>query len=140
MTRSADTRLAALLAIAMLALNVAAVSSRLGFLHKPKQVKEYDHWRYVEMARGAEGRPALQSEPPYCFRPAVPALVRALTHVGFSVNAGFFLVTNAALFGFLLVLWIHLRDLGFALSFRARGSSWPASPRAPCGGSSTSTG
>jgi len=120
-TPSSDTRLGMLLAIALLALNVAPVSSRLGFIHKPKQVKEYDHWRYVEMARGAEGRPALQKEPPYCFRLAVPALVRGLTRVGLSVNAGFFLVTNAALFGFLLVLWLHLRDLGFALSLRVTG-------------------
>jgi hypothetical protein len=120
-TRSADTRLGVLLAIALLGLNVASVSSRLGFLHKPKQVKEYDHWRYVEMARGADGRPALQKEPPYCFRVAVPALVRGLTRLGLSVNAGFFLVTNAVLFGFLLVLWLHLRDLGFALSLRFTG-------------------
>jgi hypothetical protein len=114
-TRSGDTCLGVLLGILVLALNVASVSSRLGFLHKPKQVKEYDHWRYVEMARGAEGRPALQREPPYCFRLAVPALVRGLTRLGLSVNAGFFLVTNGVLFGFLLVLWLHLRDLGLAL-------------------------
>jgi hypothetical protein len=120
-TRSADTRLGVLLAIALLGLNVSSVSSRLGFLHKPKQVKEYDHWRYVEMARGADGRPALQKEPPYCFRVAVPALVRGLTRLGLSVNAGFFFVTNAVLFGFLLVLWLHLRDLGFALSLRFTG-------------------
>ena len=119
MTRSADTRLGALLAVLVLGLNVAAVASHLGFLHKPKQVKEYDHWRYVEMARGPEGRPALQREPPYCFRLAVPVLVRGLTCLGLSVNAGFFLVTNTALFGFLLVLWLHLRDLGFALPVRA---------------------
>jgi hypothetical protein len=120
-TRSADARLGALLAIALLGLNVASVSSRLGLVHKPKQVKEYDHWRYIEMARGAEGRPALQREPPYCFRLAVPALVRALARLGLSVNAGFFLVTNAVLFGFLLVLWLHLRDLGFALPLRVTG-------------------
>jgi hypothetical protein len=119
--RAADTGLGALLAVLLLALNVLAVSSRLGFLHKPKQVKEYDHWRYVEMARGPEGRPALQREPPYCFRLAVPALVRALGHLGLSENAGFFLVTNAVLFGFLLVLWLHLRDLGFSLALRATG-------------------
>jgi hypothetical protein len=120
-TRSADTRLGVVLALALLGLNVASVSSRLGLLHKPKQVKEYDHWRYVEMARGEEGRPALQREPPYCFRLAVPALVRALTRLGLSLNAGFFLVTNAALFGFLLVLWLHLRDLGFGVSLRVTG-------------------
>ncbi len=121
MTHRADTALGALVALGLLALNVTCVSSRLGFLHKPKQVKEYDHWRYVEMARGEEGRPALQREPPYCFRVAVPALVRGLSRIGFSENAAFFLVTNAALFGFLLVLWLHLRDLGFALSLRVAG-------------------
>ena len=120
-TRSADTRLGALLVVLVLAINVLAVSSRLGFLHKPNQVKEYDHRRYIEMAKGAEGRPALQREPPYCFRLAVPALVRGLTRLGMSVNAGFFLVTNAVLFGFLLVLWLHLRDLGFAVSLRVTG-------------------
>jgi len=120
-TSRVDTALGALLAVGVLALNVTCVSARLGFLHKPKQVKEYDHWRYVEMARGEEGRPALQKEPPYCFRVAVPALVRGLSRIGLSVNAGFFLVTNAVLFGFLLVLWIHLRDLGFGLSLRVTG-------------------
>jgi hypothetical protein len=73
------------------------------------------------MARGSEGRPALQREPPYCFRVAVPALVRGLSRLGVSVNAGFFLITNAALFGFLLVLWLHLRDLGLALPLRVTG-------------------
>jgi hypothetical protein len=120
-TRSADNRLGALLAVLILLLNVLAVSSRLGFLHKPKQVKEYDHWRYVEMARGPEGRPALQREPPYCFRLAVPAVVRGLTRGGLPENAAFFLVTNAVLFGFLLLLWVHLRDLGFALPLRVTG-------------------
>jgi hypothetical protein len=120
-TRSADTRIGALLAVFLLALNVASVSSRLGFPHKPKQVKEYDHWRYIEMARGPQGRPALQREPPYCFRLAIPALARGLTRLGLSENASFFLITNAALFGFLLVLWLHLRDLGFALALRVTG-------------------
>jgi hypothetical protein len=120
-THPADTRLGALLAVLLLAVNVASVSSRLGFLHKPKQVKEYDHWRYIEMARGPAGRPALQQEPPYCFRIAVPALVRGLTRLGLGENAAFFLVTNAVLFGFLLVLWLHLRDLGFSLALRVAG-------------------
>ena len=121
MTRTADTRLGVVIVVLILGFNVLAVSSHLGFLHKPNQVKEYDHRRYIEMAQGAKGRPELQKEPPYCFRLAVPALVRGLSRVGLSVNAGFFLVTNAALFGFLLVLWLHLRDLGFALSLRVSG-------------------
>lgn len=121
MTRSADSGLGAALAVLLLAVNVASVASQLGFLHKAKQVKEYDHWRYIEMARGPEGRPALQREPPYCFRLAVPTLVRGLKHLGLSENAAFFLVTNAVLFGFLLLLWLHLRDLGFSLALRVAG-------------------
>ncbi|HEX9190278.1 MAG TPA: hypothetical protein VGB87_24590, partial [Vicinamibacteria bacterium] len=121
LSRVSDTWLGALLAVLLLGVNVWSVSSRLGLVHKPKQVKEYDHWRYVEMARGPEGREALRQEPPYCFRLAVPALVRGLTRLGLSVNAGFFLVTNGVLFGFLLLLWLHLRDLGFPLALRATG-------------------
>ena len=117
-SRAGDTRLGSLVAILLLATNVASVSARLGFLHKAKQVKEYDHWRYLEMARGPEGRPELQREPPYCFRLAIPAAARGLVRLGFSENAAFFLLTNVALFGFLLLLWLHLRDLGFAWPLR----------------------
>jgi hypothetical protein len=73
------------------------------------------------MARGPEGKPELQREPPYCFRLAVPALARGLTRLGLGENASFYLVTNAALFGFLLLLWLHLRDLGFSLALRVTG-------------------
>jgi hypothetical protein len=121
LTRAADTRLGALLAVLLLAANVASVSARLGFLHKPKQVKETDHWRYIEMARGPQGREQLQREPPYCFRLAVPAAARGLVRLGASENAAFFALTNAVLFGFLLLLWLHLRDLGFGLDLRVAG-------------------
>ena len=121
LSRAADTRLGALLALLLLAVNVASVAAALGFLHKAKQVKEYDHWRYIEMSRGAEGNPQLQREPPYCFRLAVPALARGLMRLGLSENAAFYAVTNAALFAFLLLLWLHLRDLGFPLALRATG-------------------
>jgi len=117
----ADTRLGMLLALLMLVLNILSVASVLGFPHKPKQVKEYDHWRYIEMARGPEGKPELQREPPYCFRLAVPGLARGLMRLGLSENASFFVLTNAALFGFLLLLWLHLRDLGFSLPLRVTG-------------------
>ena len=84
-------------------------------------MKEYDHWRYIEMARGPEGNPELQREPPYCFRLAVPALARGLMRMGLAENAAFYLITNAALFGFLLLLWLHLRDLGFSPPLRVTG-------------------
>ena len=121
LSRRADTRLGVLLSLLLLAANILAVASELGFLHKPKQVKEYDHWRYIEMARGSEGQPELQREPPYCFRLAVPALARGLMRLGLPENAAFYLLTNAALFGFLLLLWLHLRDLGFSLPLRVTG-------------------
>ncbi len=121
LSRAADTRLGALLALLLLAVNILSVASELGFLHKAKQVKEYDHWRYIEMSRGPEGQPELQREPPYCFRLAVPALARGLTRLGLPENAAFYLITNAALFGFLLLLWLHLRDLGFSLPLRVTG-------------------
>ena len=121
LSRAADTRLGALLALCLLAVNILSVASQLGFLHKAKEVKEYDHWRYIEMARGPEGQARLQHEPPYCFRLAVPALARGLMWAGLGENASFFWITNAALFGFLLLLWLHLRDLGFALPLRVTG-------------------
>ena len=121
LSRAADTRLGALVALMLLAVNILSVASELGFLHKAKQVKEYDHWRYIEMARGPEGKPELQREPPYCFRLAVPALARGLMRLGLPENVAFYLLTNAALFGFLLLLWLHLRDLGFSLPLRVTG-------------------
>lgn len=121
MTRSADLRLGALLALLVLALNAQSVSARLGFLHKAKQVKEYDHWRYIHMSRGEDGRPALQREPPYCYRVAIPALARVLVRLGLAENAAFYLLTSAVLFGFLVLLWLHLGDLGFSTPLRVTG-------------------
>src|SRR5205809_103541 len=76
LTGSSGVRLGVLLCLLILAVNVLSVSSRLGFLHKPKQVKELDHYRYIEMARGPEGRPELTREATYCWRILVPALAR----------------------------------------------------------------
>ncbi len=120
-TRPAELRLGALLALLVLAVNALSVSASLGFLHKAKQVKEYDHWRYIEMSRGGQGRPALQREPPYCYRVAVPAAARALVRLGLAENAAFYLLTSAVVFGFLLLLWVHLGDLGFSVPLRATG-------------------
>jgi hypothetical protein len=105
----------------ILALNVLSVSSRLGFLHKPKQVKERDHYRYIEMARGPEGRQELARESTYCWRILVPGLARLLNRAGLDLNLSFFLIANASLFGFLLALWAYLGALGFALPYRIAG-------------------
>jgi hypothetical protein len=110
-----DLLTGALAATLALGLNAGYVSARLGFVHKPKQVRETDHFRYLEMAKGDGGRPELAREPPYCWRVLTPALARGLTHTGLSLNAAFYVVTNLSLFGFLLVLYLYLRDLGFDL-------------------------
>ena len=90
-TRAADARLGALLALLLLAVNVASVSSRLGFLHKPKQVKEYDHWRYVEMARGPEGARRSPASRPTAFGSRCRRSSGRSRRRVCPINAGFFL-------------------------------------------------
>ncbi len=122
-TRSFGVCLGVLLSLLILAVNVLSVSSQLGFLHKPKQVKELDHLRYIEMARGPEGRSQLAHEATYCWRILVPGLARLLNRAGLDLNLAFFLITNASLFGFLLALWAYLGALGFSLPYRVTGLS-----------------
>jgi hypothetical protein len=116
-----DWHWGALLALALLAVNSAWVSHRLGFLHKPKHVLEGDHHHYIAMARGPAGDPELARTPPYCFRVLTPAIVRGLGRLGLSLNAAFYLVTNLSLFGFLLVLWRLTAALGFGRLERVLG-------------------
>lgn len=116
-----ERRIAILVALLMLAVNVLAVSSRLGFLHKPKQVKELDHWRYIEMAKGDQGRPALTRQSTYCWRVFTPFVAGLLARAGLSLNAAFFAVTNVFLFGFLLALWAYLGAFGLDHGSRLLG-------------------
>jgi hypothetical protein len=116
-----DTRLGALLSILVLAANVWVVSSQLGFLHKAKQVKETDQWRYIQMARDPQRKDALAREATYCWRVFVPTAARMLTRTGMSLDLSFWIVTNVSLFGFLLVSWVYLRELGFELAYRVAG-------------------
>ncbi len=121
LTGSSGVRLGVLLCLLILAVNVLSVSSRLGFLHKPKQVKELDHYRYIEMARGPEGRPELTRKATYCWRILVPALARLMNRAGLDLNLSFFLITNVSLFGFLLALWAYFGALGFEIPYRVAG-------------------
>ena len=116
-----DTGLGALVSLFVLAVNVWVVSSQLGFLHKAKQVKETDQWRYIQMARDPERKAALSREATYCWRVFVPTLARTLMRAGLGENLSFWLITNVSLFGFLLVTWWYLRDLGFELPYRVAG-------------------
>lgn len=119
--RDRDLHLGILLSILILAVNVLSVASEVGFVHKPKRVHETDQYRYIEMAKGAAGRPELTHEPPYCWRVAIPAVAYTLVRGGVSMNVAFYALAVAAVFGFLLVTWLHLRDLGFTRAFRIAG-------------------
>jgi hypothetical protein len=119
--RLRDTRLGALVALLVLAVNVLHVSANLGFLHKAKQVKETDQWRYIQMARDPERKSPLTREGTYAWRVFVPTAARLLARCGLELNLSFWLITNVFLFGFLLTTWIYLRDLGFDLPLRLAG-------------------
>jgi hypothetical protein len=119
--RVGDTGLGALLAVLVLALNVLTVSARLGFIHKSRHVKESDHWRYISMARDPGRTQALSREDTYCWRVAVPVMVRGLMRAGVNIHVAFWVLTNLFLFGFLFVTWVYLRDLGFQLPYRVTG-------------------
>lgn len=108
-----DVLVGGLAALLALAVNAGYVSAHLGFVHRPKQVRESDHHHYIERAEGEAGRKALAEAPPYVWRVLTPLAARALMHAGLSVNAAFYLITNLSLFGFLLVLFLYLREVGF---------------------------
>jgi hypothetical protein len=120
---TAETRIGLLLSLLLLGVNVLSVARPLGLVHKPKQVKERDHYRYIEMARGPEGRQELATESTYCWRILVPGIARGLTRLGLELNQAFYVLTNASLFGFLFVFWVYLGDLGFSLPYRVAGLS-----------------
>jgi hypothetical protein len=48
-------------------------------------------------------------------------MVRVLMRAGVNIHVAFWSLTNLFLFGFLLVTWIYLRDLGFQLPYRVTG-------------------
>ncbi len=110
-----DVRWGGLAAAFLLAGNVVYVAAHMGsVVHKPKHVLESDHYRYIEMAKGRHGRPALAYEPPYCWRVLVPWMAGRMAAAGIDLNLSFWIITNVSLFGFLLVTFLHLRQLGFA--------------------------
>jgi hypothetical protein len=119
--RLGDTGLGALLSVFVLAVNVTTVSSQLGFIHKSRQVKESDHWRYLSMARDPGRTRPLSREDTYIWRVAVPMMARGLMKAGVNIHVAFWCLTNVFLFGFLLVTWIYLRDLGFEIPYRVAG-------------------
>jgi hypothetical protein len=108
------------LALALVGAQAAWVARDLGWLHRPRQVRETDHAVYIEMARAAVGRAAV--DPPFCARVGVPQLARSLERAGLDLNAAFYLVTNVGLVLFLLALHAQLGSLGFSPPVAALGT------------------
>ena len=108
-----DVLVGAIAALLALGLNAGYVSAHLGFVHRARQVRETDHHHYIEQAEGEAGRAELADAPPYCWRVLTPALAGALARTGLGLDRAFYLITNLSLFGFLLVLFLYLRELGF---------------------------
>jgi hypothetical protein len=102
----------ALLAGLILLGNAACVIAVLGPLHRPKAVLETDHRVYLEMAWNEPWRADVEA--PYCWRLLTPYLVFLLMKTGLGMNAAYYLLTNVALFGFLVCLHAYLGRLGFS--------------------------
>jgi len=111
------TPVAAALALLLVLVSVLVVGLGLGPPpHRPRQVKELDHHRYIAMAKAPPLPTAdpLARERPFAYRILVPALVRGLCAVsGASVHLAFWLTTVLFLWGWLFLLFLWLRLAGF---------------------------
>jgi hypothetical protein len=107
--------LGAALAAALVIGNVAYVSAFLGFRHGPNRVKESDHRIYIAMTRADAGDTddAPPRTAPFCWRVLVPELAALLVRAGASVDTAYLALTTLALWGWLLTLFVLLRQQGF---------------------------
>jgi hypothetical protein len=114
-TAPREVATAAAAAAAILLFNTAYVSSQVGFLHSAKDVAEFDHHIYRSLAQSPPGSPEPPGHrnAPFVWRVATPWLAYGLQRAGLGIDASSYAVTNAALFGFLVVLYGLLRRRGF---------------------------
>ncbi|MBK5254581.1 MAG: hypothetical protein JJE39_00965 [Vicinamibacteria bacterium] len=104
-----DVRMALALAALIVAANAGYVASKLGVVHRVRDVMETDHRHYIHMAMS----PQEAEDPPYAFRVAVPTLARGLMAWGLSVNQAFYALTQISLGAFLACTFLFLRARGF---------------------------
>jgi hypothetical protein len=105
-----DVRTALALSVLIVASNAGYVASKLGFIHRPREVMESDHRHYIHMATNPEE----PEDPPYAFRVAAPKLARGLMAWGLTVNQAFYALTQVSLTAFLACVFLFLRARGFA--------------------------
>jgi hypothetical protein len=121
-----DTALGALLAAALVALNVAWVASALGPPpHRPREVLELDHRHYIAMAGAPPGLAAspLAREAPFAHRVLAPFAVHLATRAGLDLHLAFWILTTLSATLFLFVVFRHLLTLGFTPGFAALGTT-----------------
>ena len=107
---------ALLAAIALVTLGAVWISLQLGFRHKAWAVLEWDHHRYIAMARPTDERLGLPEarEAPFLWRVLAPMLVERMTRLGLHIHTAFYLLTTSSLVGFLTCLFLYLREKGLA--------------------------
>jgi hypothetical protein len=117
MTRR-DATLGAAAALVALAANVAVIAWALGAPpHRPRDVRELDHRRYIAMAEAPPGRAvaAGAAERPFCYRVLVPAVVRVLAGGDSArLHVAFWGTTMLFLWAFLFALFAWLREQGLS--------------------------
>ena len=111
-----DLGTALVLALALVALGAVWVSLHLGFRHKAHVVPEWDHHRYLAMARPLDERLGAPEsrEAPFLWRILVPLLVERMTRLGLHIHSAFYLMTTVSLIGFVAALFLYLRMRGLS--------------------------
>ena len=110
-----QTALGVLAATLLVALNAAWVARALGPPpHRPREVLELDHRRYIAMAGELPGSSAsaMAREAPFCWRILSPLLVYAATRAGLDLHLAYWASTMLFLILFLLALFRYLVTLG----------------------------
>ena len=121
-SRRSRAWLGAAAALLVVGANVAWVSAEMGFLHPPERVLETDHFRYIEMSRGANAAwRGLAYEPPFCYRVLSPLLASGLSELGLSLDAAWWTLTHASLALFLFALYQLLGTYELRVSERLVG-------------------
>jgi hypothetical protein len=124
-----DAGVTFLAALVLVLANVAYVAGGLGAPpHRPRQVKELDHYRYLAMAEAPPGQapdPAAR-ERPFSRRVLAPALVYGATRLGAGIHAAFWALFVFASTAFLFLLGRFLRALGFDAALSLAGMTLAA--------------
>ena len=110
-----QTALGVLAATLLVALNAAWVARTLGPPpHRPREVLELDHRRYIAMAGALPGSSddRLAREAPFCWRILSPLLVHAATGAGLELHFAYWASTLLFLTLFLFALFRYLLGLG----------------------------